>query len=118
MTKLFKLSSFLLLLPRFNKRHTESYASQVHRFSVNRNANSYRNLPFLRFRLVVSSLPLCHLVFASACYFSLALVAAEKQREDVELLSKTSVSRKDKNKVAKAAEATRVPCHIYCSDIL
>lgn len=41
--KYYEIIQTLLLAPflsRFSERHTESYASQVHRFSVNRNADS------------------------------------------------------------------------------
>jgi len=66
----------------------KSYASQVHRFSVNRNADKSS---FFHSPLAIPSLPFCHFAFTSACYFSLALAAAEKRR-DVESLSKTSTS--------------------------
>lgn len=102
--------------------------------SVNRNADNYRNIFPLPspppFAIVSLFLPrpssLCHPAsFASACYFSLALVAAEKQRDDVESLSKTSTSptavpnEGDKDEAGERERRnTCISCYIYCFDIL
>jgi len=92
--------------------HTEqSYAFQVHRFSVNRNADNYRS-PLLHSRLAVPFLPLCHPAFTSACYFSLALAAAEK-RDDVESLSKTSTSPTSVRGETKMKERKGMEQHVY-----